>query len=302
MNPLNKLIVLTLPAVPKLIVGHFAKRYIAGDSFDDAARAVRNLNASSMMATVDLLGEDVTTLDEAIAARKAYEKILSAFEVQQLDSNLSVKLTQLGLKLNKQFCTDNLVEILEVARQQRNFVRIDMEDSSCTDDTLEIYRSVRRLFDNVGVVIQAYLRRSEVDVCELIKEKVNVRLCKGIYVEPEEIAFQGQEEVRENFVKLLDLLLRNRCYVGIATHDDTLIGAAYGMLQSMKFDRHEYEFQMLLGVRHDLRSSIVQSGHRMRIYIPFGRHWYAYSMRRLKENPQIAGYILKSIFTRDRAA
>ena len=301
MNRLNKLIVSTLPVVPKFIVWHFAKRYIAGDSFDDAARAVRDLNASNMVATVDLLGEDVTTRDEAIAAREACKKVLSAFEVPQLESNLSLKLTQLGLKLNKQFCTDNLVEILEVARQHRNFVRIDMEDSTCTDDTLEIYRAVRRSYENVGVVIQACLRRSEADVCELVKEKANVRLCKGIYVEREEVAFQEPEEVRANFVKLLDLLLRSRCYVGIATHDETLISAAYGMIQSMNFDRHEYEFQMLFGVRHELRSMVVRQGHRMRIYVPFGRHWYAYSMRRLKENPQIVRYIFQSLFMHDHA-
>lgn len=302
MNPLNKLIVSTLPLVPRSIVGRFASRYIAGELFEDAIEVVRKLNAGRLMATIDLLGEDVTNRDEAIAAREACKSVLSGVDAQKLDSNLSVKLTQLGLKLNRQFCTENLVEILEVARDHRNFVRIDMEDSTCTDDTLEIYRTVRKSFSNVGVVIQAYLRRSEADVRELAREKANVRLCKGIYVEPESIAFQRGEEVRENFLKLLDLLLRSRCYVGIATHDDKVITASYRMIKSMNLDRHEYEFQMLLGVRHTLRSSIVQLGHRMRIYVPFGKHWYAYSMRRLKENPQIALYIVQSILTRDRAA
>lgn len=300
MNPLNKLIVSTLPLVPRSIVGRFASRYIAGELFEDAIEVVRKLNAGRLMATIDLLGEDVTNRDEAIAAREACKSVLSGVDAQKLDSNLSVKLTQLGLKLNRQFCTENLVEILEVARHHRNFVRIDMEDSTCTDDTLEIYRTVRKSFSNVGVVIQAYLRRSEADVRELAREKANVRLCKGIYVEPESIAFQRGEEVRENFLKLLDLLLRSRCYVGIATHDENLITASYRTIKSMNLDRHECEFQMLLGVRHTLRSSIVQLGHRMRIYVPFGKHWYAYSMRRLKENPQIALYIFRAMFTRDR--
>ncbi len=177
-----------------------------------------------------------------------------------------------------------------------------MEDSTCTDDTLEIYRAARKSFDNVGVAIQAYLRRSEADVRELVKENANIRLCKGIYVESEQIAFQGREEVQENFVNLLDLLVENRCYVGIATHDDAVVRAAYRLVQSMQLNAHEYEFQMLLGVRRELRSQIVQRGHRMRIYVPFGEHWYEYSIRRLKENPRIVGNILRSVFTSNHAA
>ncbi len=302
MNPLNRLVASSLPFVPKSIVSHFAKRYIAGGKFDDAASAVHDINTDNMMATIDLLGEDATTEKDAIAAREACKNVLGEISHQHLDSNLSVKLTQLGLKLDRQFCTDNLLDILEVARQVGNFVRIDMEDSTCTDDTLEIYRAARKSFDNVGVAIQAYLRRSEADVRELVKENANIRLCKGIYVESEQIAFQGREEVQENFVKLLGLLVENRCYVGIATHDDAVVRAAYRLVQSMQLNAHEYEFQMLLGVRRELRSQIVQRGHRMRIYVPFGEHWYEYSIRRLKENPRIVGNILRSVFTSDHAA
>jgi len=301
MNPLNKLIVSTLPFVPKSIVGRFASRYIAGESFTDASHVVRKLNAGGMMATIDLLGEDISRREEAIAARESCKKVLDAIKGGQLDSNLSVKLTQLGLKLDKQFCSENLLEILDVARSHGNFVRIDMEDSSCTDDTLEIYRTARKSYSNVGVVIQASMRRSESDLAELIREKANVRLCKGIYVEPEEVAFQRREEVQENFVTLLGMLLRNQCYVGIATHDERLIEAAYGLIRSEKLGREEYEFQMLLGVRHDLRKAVAQRGNRMRVYVPFGAHWYAYSLRRLKENPQIAWYILRSILTLDHS-
>ncbi|HEY4643240.1 MAG TPA: proline dehydrogenase family protein [Bacteroidota bacterium] len=301
MNPLNKLIVSTLPFVPKSIVGRFASRYIAGESFTDASHVVRKLNAGGMMATIDLLGEDISRREEAIAARESCKNVLDAIKGGQLDSNLSVKLTQLGLKLDKQFCSENLLEILDVARSHGNFVRIDMEDSSCTDDTLEIYCTARKSYSNVGVVIQASMRRSESDLAELIREKANVRLCKGIYVEPEEVAFQRREEVQENFVTLLGMLLRNQCYVGIATHDERLIEAAYGLIRSEKLGREEYEFQMLLGVRHDLRKAVAQRGNRMRVYVPFGAHWYAYSLRRLKENPQIAWYILRSILTLDHS-
>lgn len=302
MNFLNKLIISTIPIVPKPIVGYVANRYIAGETFDEASRVVRDLNVNKLMATIDLLGEDVTRQDEAIAAREACKRVLNAIDHEQLDSNLSVKLTQLGLKLDKRFCADNLVEILEVASAGGNFVRIDMEGSSCTDDTLEIFKLVRKSFDNVGVAIQASLRRSESDVRDLIMERANVRLCKGIYVEPEDIAFQRREEVQENFVKLLRLLLEGKCYVGIATHDEKLVDVAYGMVESMKLERQDYEFQMLLGVRNDFRFSVIQKGHRMRVYVPFGRDWYAYSIRRLKENPLIAWYVVKSIFTRDHAA
>lgn len=301
MNPLNKLIVSTLPFVPKSIVGRFASRYIAGESFTDASHVVRKLNAGRMMATIDLLGEDISRREEAIAARESCKKVLDAIKGGQLDSNLSVKLTQLGLKLDKQFCSENLLEILDVARSHGNFVRIDMEDSSCTDDTLEIYRTARKSYSNVGVVIQASMRRSESDLAELIREKANVRLCKGIYVEPAEVAFQRREEVQENFTTLLGMLLRNQCYVGIATHDERLIEAAYGLIRSETLGREGYEFQMLLGVRHDLRKAVAQRGNRMRVYVPFGAHWYAYSLRRLKENPQIAWYILRSILTPDHS-
>ena len=203
------------------------------------------------------------------------------------------------MKLDQSFCEENLREILEVAKEEKNFVRIDMEDHTCTDATLEIYRNVSRDFNNVGVVIQSYLRMSEADVLERAHLKANVRICKGIYIEPEAIAFKGREEIRNNFLNLLSIILKNRCHVGIATHDEVLIDRARRMISEMKISPDKYEFQMLLGVKPDLRLRLIREGHRLRVYVPYGSDWYPYSVRRLKENPQIAGYVLKAIFSRD---
>jgi len=214
-------------------------------------------------------------------------------------ANLSLKLTELGLKIDKSFCEDNLRQILDIARETNNFVRIDMEDHTCTDATIEIYRSTRKDFENVGVAIQAYLRRSESDVSELVKQKANIRLCKGIYVEPESIAFKKKDEIRENFLKLLRMMLEGGCYVGIATHDDFLIAGARRLTSELRIDRDRFEFQTLLGVKPSMRQMLVREGFRVRVYVPFGREWYPYSVRRLKENPEIASHVLKSILTRD---
>ncbi len=301
MSLLNKFIVSTLPYVPKPVVGLVASRYIAGDKLDDAVHVTRNLNGRGIMTTIDLLGEDVLTPAEGIQSREICKDILQAIEREELESNLSLKLTQIGLKVNKTFCEDNLYEILVVAREEKTFVRIDMEDHTCTDATLEIYRNFRKEFDNFGVAIQSYLRRSEADVRELTKLKTNVRLVKGIYVEPESIAYRGREEIRDNFLNLLRIMLENGCYVGIATHDEFLIDGAYRIISDLKLSREKYEFQTLLGVRPKLRQRLLSDGHRVRVYVPFGKDWHPYSIRRLQENPQIAMHVLKSVFTRNGA-
>ena len=296
MNVLNKLVAASLPAVPKSVVRHFADRYIAGEHIDDAVRVVRQLNVRGLMATLDVLGEDVTDRQDAIASREESKEVIRRITDEQLDSNLSIKLTSLGLKLDKEFCTDNVREIIQLADEYENFVRIDMEDSSCTADTIDVYRALRKDFRNVGIAIQAYLRRSRSDVAALVKERANLRLCKGIYLEPEEIAFQSYEEINQSYKQLLREILVSRSYVGIATHDTPLVEEAYTLIKELKLRRDEYEFQMLLGVRPELRDRIVRDGHRMRIYVPYGRDWYGYSLRRFKENPQIAGYIVKAAF------
>jgi proline dehydrogenase len=296
MSFLNHLIVSSLPIIPKPIVGWVASRYIAGSHLENALQVTRNLNAQGIMATIDLLGEDVTSRSQAFAATDGCKEVLRALAREGLNANLSLKLTELGLKLDRSFCEDNLRQILELAREKRNFVRIDMEDHTCTDATLEIYASTRKDFRNVGIAIQCYLRRSEADVRELVKEKSNLRLCKGIYVEPESIAFKRKEEIRDNFIKLLGIMLDAGSYVGIATHDEVLINHARRLVLEKKLSRDAYEFQTLLGVKEGLRIRLRDEGHRVRVYVPFGKDWYPYSVRRLKENPQIAMYVLKSLF------
>jgi proline dehydrogenase len=288
----DRAIVRMLPAVPKPVVRRISDRYIAGTELDDAEAAVSRLNAGGMLATVDVLGEEIRRAAEARTIAQAYLDVLAAVERERLDSNISIKLTALGLKLDPALCRELLEHVVADARRRGNFVRIDMEDSSTTDETLALYRGLRESgFDNVGVVLQAYLRRTAADVAALADLRPNVRLCKGIYVEPPELAFRDPEQVRASYVRLLELLLDGGSYVGVATHDEWLIKRALEQVLQRSLGREEYEFQMLLGVRDDRRDALVRAGHRLRVYVPFGRQWYAYSLRRLQENPAIAGYI-----------
>ncbi|HEY8315332.1 MAG TPA: proline dehydrogenase family protein [Gaiellaceae bacterium] len=297
MTLLDKAIVLMLPVVPKPVVQLFSSRYIAGSTLDDAVEVVRTLNGEGKLATVDVLGEEITRESEARAIAQAYCDAFTAIERDQLDSNVSIKLTALGLDLSYELCRENLETVLAEAVRYGNFVRIDMEDSATTSDTLRLYRELRESgFDNVGVVLQAYLHRTLDDVRELADLKPNVRLCKGIYVEPPTIAFTGYEDVRANYVRALDALLEAGAYVGIATHDEWLIGQALERVEDM--DTSDYEFQMLLGVRERRASELVAAGHRLRVYVPFGEHWYQYSLRRLQENPTMAGTIAKATVNR----
>ena len=289
---LDRAITSVLPAVPKGVVRRISSRYIAGTELTDASRVVARLNQRGKMATIDVLGEEITSVDEAGAIVREYRYVFETIDHDGLDSNVSVKPTALGLKLSYSLFRRNVEHVVSHAREIGNFVRIDMEDSSTTDDTLRAYRELREAgYDNVGVVLQAYLRRTLDDIQALADVTPNVRLCKGIYVEPEEIAFQGFEEVRESFVAALDALFGAGSYVGIATHDDWLVDEGKRLVAEHGRDREQYEFQMLLGVQERLGDALVADGHRLRIYVPYGEHWYAYSMRRLQENPKIAGYI-----------
>jgi proline dehydrogenase len=298
MNAINRMVVATLPAVPRRVVRAFAARYIAGETLDHALACVRTLNAEGACATLDVLGEDVTTKEDASAARAECTGVLAAIAREKLDSNLSIKLTSLGLKIDRELCAANVRAILETARGLGNFVRIDMEDSSCTEDTIAVFAALQAEFANVGLVVQAYLQRTEADV-ERLPAGTNFRLCKGIYREPKEIAFQDREEVRESFVALLERMLSRGSYVGIATHDQALVEAGLRLVGERGLSRDQYEFQMLLGVRPELRKKLVADGHRVRLYVPFGAHWYRYSMRRFKENPEIAGYVFRALFKRN---
>ena len=288
----DRAIVRLLPAVPRPVVQKLSERYIAGPELKDAREAVRRINAEAKLATIDVLGEEITTEEEAAAIVRAYQDVFADIERCGLDSNVSVKLTGLGLKLGHDLCRDNLRTVVEDAASRGNFVRIDMEDSSTTDDTLDLYRELREEgHENIGVVLQAMLRRTQSDIAALADLKPSVRLCKGIYVEPADLAYQDFEAVRASFVRALEALLDAGSYVGIATHDEWLLTEGRRLVAEHGLAREGYEFQMLLGVRPELGDELVVEGHRLRIYVPFGRHWYAYSLRRLQENPKIAGYI-----------
>jgi proline dehydrogenase len=284
-----------LPAVPKPVVQLFSSRYIAGSTLAEAVECVRELNAGGAMATVDVLGEEITHEDLSREIAQAYDDVFGAIDKASLDSNVSVKLTALGLGLSYDLCRENLVDVVRTAAGYGNFVRIDMEDSSTTDDTLRLYRELREDgHENLGVVLQARLRRTLDDVHALADLQPSVRICKGIYLEPGSIAFTDYEAVRANFVRCLDALLEAGCYVGVATHDEWLIGESLTRISQRGLGPLEYELQMLLGVREERRAELVEEGHRLRVYVPFGEHWYRYSLRRLQENPAMAGTIAKA--------
>jgi proline dehydrogenase len=288
---LDSAIVRLLPAVPKPIVQHFSARYIAGSTLAEAVAVVRELNAGGKMATVDVLGEEITREEETRAIAQAYRDVFAAIEEESLDSNVSVKLTALGLGLSYELCRENLLEVLRSGR----FVRMDMEDATTTDETLRLYRELREDgHDNVGVVLQARLRRTLDDIAALADLRPSVRVCKGIYLEPAAIAFTDAEAIRVNFLRCLDALLDGGSYVGIATHDEWLIGESLARVSQRGLAREQYELQMLLGVREERRDELVAEGHRLRVYVPYGEQWYAYSVRRLQENPAMAGMVAKA--------
>ncbi len=298
MELINRLVVTTLPLVPKPLVRRVANRYIAGDTIEDAVRLVRQLNQKGMMATLDVLGEHISKKEEAEATAANYLEALEAIHREKLDSNISIKLTAFGLKLDFDFCFNNVRRVVQRAKELDNFVRIDMEDSTCTTDTLRLYDLLRKEFSNVGTVIQAYMRRALTDIRGLMQNgtPTNIRLCKGIYVEPRHIAYKNRELINKNFTFLLTELIRKKAFVGIATHDERLVWDGMRLVDRLNVPHERYEFQMLLGVDEELRDTIVEAGHRLRIYVPFGKAWYAYSVRRLQENPQIAGYVIQNFF------
>jgi proline dehydrogenase len=278
----------TLPVTPKPVVHFFARRYVAGATLADAVATVRRLAAEGCCATIDVLGESVTSRELAQTAVAAYLEVLETIITCSLDANVSLKPTQMGLQIDEGFCHDNIATIIERASGQGIFVRIDMEDTPTTDATLRIYRRlVARFPGRCGVVLQSRLRRTLADAATLAAAGANVRLCKGIYLEPRPVAYEEREIIRANFVHVLRALLAGGSYVGIATHDEWLVAEALALIQQLGLARERYEFQMLLGVDPQLRRILVGAGHRLRVYVPFGSHWYPYSVRRLRENPSI---------------
>ena len=298
---LDRAIVRVLPAVPRRVVGRLSDRYIAGAELADALSAVRALNQVGKKATLDVLGEEVANVDEANAIRDEYKRAMGAIEAEGLDANVSVKLTGLGLGVDPELCARSVRALAELAGGHGRFVRIDMEDSSTTSATLELYRALRDDgFDNVGIVLQAMLRRTLDDVASLAGLLPNVRVCKGIYLEPPTIAYQGDEAIRLNFVETIAALWEDGAKVAIATHDDALVAKALALIEERGLGHERYEFQLLLGVREELADELVRGGHTVRIYVPYGRKWYEYSLRRLQENPKIAGYVARDLVSRVR--
>jgi proline dehydrogenase len=296
----NRTIAAAMPFVPRPLVWRFSRRYIAGVDLEDAYRTVGELNALDCSATIDVLGEDSTNPDEVRSAVDLYLKAIRDIHANTLRCGISVKLSELGLRFDVEGCRQAIRTLIASAADHDRFVRIDMEDSSVTSVTLDIYREMRREFENVGIVIQSCLRRSEQDIADLLEEApTDVRLCKGIYIEPKAIAFVDPDEIRNSFNELLEQLLEGGARrVAIATHDPLLVEHAEAVIEKLGVDEDRYEFQMLLGVAGTLRRELVARGHPLRVYVPFGDRWYAYSMRRLRENPNIAGHVVSNLLSR----
>jgi proline dehydrogenase len=297
LSVVDRILASSLPYIPKLIVERVSRPYIAGETSDDALRVAAGLNSSGLRATMDLLGEHVETLDQAHQAIQTYRDLLDAIHQRKIDSTVSLKLTQFGLKINPDECYSMVDAVVRRAAELDNFVRIDMEDSSCTSATLDVFHRLHQHHSNVGVAIQAYLRRTLDDVSLLAEKKANIRLCKGVYVESPAVTYREMDEINKNYLSVLDRLLKAGCYVGIATHDEKIVQEAQRMIRELHLPSTAYEFQMLLGVNESLRNRIQANGHPLRVYIPFGSEWYAYSVRRLRENPRIAGYVLKAMLS-----
>lgn len=301
---INKMIAGMLPFMPKNLVWIFSKRYIAGKTIQDAIEVSRKLNKEGAMVTIDLLGEFITELSQAEQNKKTYLDIIETIEKSGIDGNYSLKPTMFGLLLDKDVAYQNIREIVAMAAKHDNFVRVDMEDSQCVDLEIELFRKLKAEFPkNVGLVLQAYLKRTKNDITEMLNlhneiVPVNYRLCKGIYVEPEKIAYKKYHEINEHYLDDLEYMFQKGIYPGIATHDKALVEGSYKLIEKYKVQKSRYEFQMLYGVTPQLRKSIIDKGHRIRIYVPFGEQWFAYSTRRLKENPAMAMDIIKALFVR----
>jgi proline dehydrogenase len=295
MSVLDKVIANSVPVIPRPVVKKISSRYIAGDTLEEAVSTIGDLNKEGCVATIDLLGESTESKADAAAKLKDYEKVIDALDEHDLQSGISVKLTGLGLTLNEELCRANLEEVIEYAADRGRFVRVDMEDSPYTEATLNMVRDMHERHENTGAVLQAYMRRSIEDVQNIIESGFSVRLCKGIYDEPRSMAYKDFDTVRQNYIFLLDELLKGGVYVGIATHDEFLIWHALRLIHQLEIPEDRYEFQMLLGVDEELRSILVGAGHKLRVYVPFGEDWYEYSTRRLKENPKIAGYVARDV-------
>jgi len=298
----NKIIAAILPFFPKKFIWIFSKPYISGETPEDAMRVSKELNSRNIKVTIDVLGEFIETLGEAESNKQEYLNLIDVTFKNQIDGNFSLKPTSFGLLIDKNICYTHIREIVAKATSYNGFIRIDMEDSACTDDEIELFRKLKGEFPaNVGLVLQSYLRRTKEDLVNMTdmhstSNLLNIRLCKGIYVESETIAFKNYEEINQHFLEDLEFMLMNKIFAGIATHDKPLVAGAYNLIEKYNVPKDMYEFQMLYGVTPRLRESIINKKHNMRVYVPFGKQWFGYSTRRLKENPKMATHIIKAIF------
>ncbi len=300
----NKIIASILPWLPKKFIWIFSRSYISGETIEDAVRVSKDLNAKEIKVTLDVLGEFIKDLDEAEKNTQEYLNLIDVTYKNCVDGNFSVKPTFFGLLIDKNACHKHMKDIVAKAASYNSFIRIDMEDSPCTSLEIELFRKLKAEFPaNVGLVMQAYLKRTLNDIKGLIdlnseSTPLSFRLCKGIYIEPEEISYKKYEEINQHFLEDLEYMFQNKIHVGIATHDKPLVQGAYELIRRYNVPKYLYEFQMLYGVTPGLRESIVNEGHTMRVYVPFGKKWFGYSTRRLKENPKMASHIIKALFVK----
>lgn len=299
---LNKIIANMVSVMPEKLVWIFSKKYIAGKTLDDAIRVAKELSNENAMATIDVLGEYIHKTQEALEYKEGYLKTIEAVKANQLKATLSLKPSMFGLLLDKDFCYHQIRDVIKFASESNISICLDMEDSTCTDIELDLFEQLYREFpSHVSLVLQAYLHRTITDLERLSKinktdNPINIRICKGIYIEPASIAYQQKKEINENYKKCLNFMADSNFYCSIATHDKYLVNTAVEIIKDKNLPKNRYEFQMLYGVRPELRKMLVESGHPMRVYVPYGTHWFGYSTRRLKENPRMITHILKALF------
>jgi proline dehydrogenase len=299
---INTLISQVLPYMPKKLVWLFSKEYIAGETIEQAIENSKKLNTEGVMTTIDILGEFITTLEEAEANKLEYLHVIEKAEAAGVNGNYSLKPTFFGLLIDKEVAYRHIREVVEKAASYGNFVRIDMEDSPCTDMSIDLLRRIKAEFpENVGLVFQAYLKRTRQDIQNLADlntpgQPLNFRICKGIYREPDDIAYKQYENINKHFLEDVEYMFQQKMYPAIATHDKNVVDGALALIKKYNVPKDMYEFQMLYGVTPALRKSLVDAGHRMRVYVPFGKQWFGYCTRRLKENPAMAGVIVKALF------
>jgi len=297
---INQTLITLIKKLPEPVAYIFAKKYIAGAHLEDAVTAVKRLNAQGIVATLDVLGEAVTNKEESVRAKQRYLDTLDAINQHKLDANISIKPTHFGLTLDPEFCFQQITELLARAKQYNNFVRIDMENSATTHATIELYKRLHQTFNNVGIVAQANLKRMLTDIQSPELKDTNYRLCKGVYKESNDIAYNDLNLVRKNFMAIVKHLFDHGNYVGIATQDDALINEVCKLAATDNVAKNKFEFQTLYGVREDLRDKINRDGYKVRVYIPFGTHWYPYAMRRLQESANVAWLVVTSLLATTR--